>query len=496
MDVLVKTVVIGALVFIFWKFVVTLWNYIQLCKKLEKIPQKPSHWLFGHSREVKDSKTYFDYVKDVMKGGSKVYCIWNGPFPLLGVCHPETFQQLNKQEINKARGLTGPYRLIQPWIGEGLLVSGDKKWERNRRLLTPAFHFDILSGYLKVMNDVTDIFLDKLGKGLEQSESMDIFPYVCRSTLDIMLRCSLSYDGSMLENEEHRYIKAVQQLSTLLWHRMTTPLLLFDFIYNLSPVGREHKRLLDVVHEFTADIIATRQKLLKQQPDLTKHKRRLDFLDILLTAKDEHGHGLSQQEIQDEVDTFTFEGHDTTGSAISYAIYALGQYPEIQEQVYQDIQNIAGDVKEISQHELNQFKYLPLFIKEVMRFYSPVPVVSRQNSKQLVLDGKVIPPGMRIDINILAIHHNTDIWKCPEKFDPSRFDREHRDETDIYGFIPFSAGSRNCIGQVFATNEIKITLAKLVKRYIVLPVKDHKPEYQPDVVMRSLNGLPVILKRR
>jgi hypothetical protein len=53
-----------------------------------------------------------------MKEGNKIYCIWNGPFPLVGVCHPETFQQLNKQALNKSREIDGPYRLIEPWVGK------------------------------------------------------------------------------------------------------------------------------------------------------------------------------------------------------------------------------------------------------------------------------------------------------------------------------------------------------------------------------------------
>ncbi|XP_060571282.1 cytochrome P450 4A6-like isoform X2 [Ruditapes philippinarum] len=433
---------------------------------------------------------------DIVNGGGRMYCMWNGPLPILGVCHPETFQQLNKQSHNKARGFTDGYRVLEPWLGEGLLISEGKKWERNRRLLTPAFHFNILNGYVDVMNDVTEQFLDKLGEATQGGESVDVFPYVCRSTLDNMLRCSLSYEGSMLESKEHSYIKAVQRLTTIMWERMLQPILLIDFIFKLSPLGSESKRETDVAHKFTGGLIQSRRNTLKGQTDLTEQKRRLDFLDILLTAKDENGNGLSKQEIQDEVDTFTFEGHDTTASAISWSIYALGQHPDLQEKVYKDVQNITRDSEGISQSCLSQFEYLPLFIKEVMRLYSPVPMIARRTTDPITIDGIEIPAGPRIDVNIYAIHHNPEIWKNPETFDPSRFDQHHRDETNIYGFIPFSAGSRNCIGQVFAMNEIKITVAKLVKRFEVLPVKDHTPELQPDVIMRSLNGLPVVLRPR
>ena len=68
--------------------------------------------------QVKDSRTYNDYAMDIMKGGGRMYCLWNGPLPALGVCHPETFQQLNRQSHNKARGFTDGYRFLQPWLGK------------------------------------------------------------------------------------------------------------------------------------------------------------------------------------------------------------------------------------------------------------------------------------------------------------------------------------------------------------------------------------------
>lgn len=496
MEILTKTLLIGVVVFIIWKLVASLISYIQLVRKFRKIPQKPSHWLFGHGKQVKDSITYGEYVMDVMRGGGRLYCMWNGPFPVLGVCHAETFQQLNKQVSDKARGIADGYRILEKWLGEGLLISNGRKWERTRRLLTPAFHFNILNGYVDVMNDVTDLFLDKLEDVTSKGQSVDIFPYVCRETLDAMLKCSLSYEGSMQDVEQHEYISSIQRVIHIMWSRLVNPLLLFDFIFRKTSLGQEHDRLIKIARTFTGDIIESRRKILKEHPDAIKQKRRLDFLDILLTAKDENGKGLTKQEIQDEVDTFTFEGHDTTSSAISWSIYALGQHPELQEKVYEDVQAVLDDKTKVTQVCISQFKYLPLFIKEVMRFYSPVPMIARKHSKPITIDGMEIPTGPRVDIYIHAIHHNPQVWKNPEEFNPDRFDADHRDETDIYGYIPFSAGARNCIGQVFALNEIKITLAKFVKRFEVIPVKSHTPKLQPDAIMRSLNGLPIQLKKR
>ncbi|XP_052809278.1 cytochrome P450 4F6-like [Mya arenaria] len=486
--------------FFAWKTFSFIHAYVKQYRKVLKLPQKKSHWLFGHLKEVKNSKDYMNYAFDLTKTGSKVYCLWTGPLPVVGVTHPETFKQLIGQEHRKARGHNEPYTLIQEWIGEGLLVSGDRKWERSRKLLTPAFHFNILTGYIDVMNTVSDTFQDKVLGRMSESRSVDIYPLACRATLDAMMKCSLSFDGCMQSKENDEYVEAVQRISTLIFNRMLFPFIPV-WLYYLTPEGREWRRLIGVLQTFTRNIIDARKLacVMKEHPlevGQSDRKRRLDFLDILLTATDEHGRGLDREEIQSEVDTFTFEGHDTTGSALAWSIYALGQNPKIQAKVYEDVTAVLGDKNHVDATDLHDFKYLPKYIKEVMRYYSPVPLIARKSAKTLVIDGYEVPPGTRVDINIYATHHNPAIWDTPEMFDPERFDADNKDGNDVFGFIPFSAGNRNCIGQVFALNEIKICLAKFVKRFEVFPDPEHKPDLMPDVITRSTTGLKVILKER
>ncbi|XP_052771346.1 cytochrome P450 4F4-like isoform X2 [Mya arenaria] len=492
------TCIYGILVFLSWKIGSTIYAYIRMRRKCLKLPQKKSHWLFGHLKELKGAKAYMDYALDMAKTESKVYCLWIGPTPVVGVRHPDTFRQLIGQEHRKARGRIDGYRLLQEWMGEGLLMSEGRKWERSRKLLTPAFHFSILSGYVDVMNRASDTFQEKVLDQMSESDSMDIYPLACRATLDTMMKCSLSFDGCMQSTENDDYVQAVQRMSTLLWNRMLNPFIP-AWLYKLTPEGREWSRLIKLLQTFTGNIIESRRQLLKEHPlevGQSDRKRRLDFLDILLTATDDQGRGLDRQEIQDEVDTFTFEGHDTTGSALGWAIYALGQNPEIQGKVYKEVITVLEDRTHVKLEDIRSFTYLSQYIKEVMRVYSPVPMIARRSAKTLVLDGFEIPPGIRIDINIHATHHNPAVWDKPEEFNPDRYGAVNKDENDTFGFIPFSAGSRNCIGQVFALNELKICLAKFVKRFEVFPDPGHKPEMVPDIVTRSTTGLKVIIKKR
>ncbi|XP_053374885.1 cytochrome P450 4A2-like [Mercenaria mercenaria] len=375
--------------------------------------------------------------------------------------------------------------------GEGLVCSNGKKWERNRKLLTPAFHFNILSGYVSVMNEVVDTLMDKLETATTDGKSVDIFPFTCRSALDAIVSCSLSYEGNFQDYQNLDYINAIQRILEIESLRYSKPWQMIDSLFYLSSTGQELKRLCKTTTDFSENIIKTRTKDLKCHHDL-KEKRHLDFLDILLTARDEQGNGLTFEEIHDEVNTITAAGFDTTACTIGWTVYALGLW----EMVFQDVCGVLGDETDIKTKHLGKFSYLTQFVKETMRFYSPVPVLTRRNEHPIELDGYEIPTGCSINIQSYLIHHNKHVWTDHNEFKPEWFDAENRDDNAIYGFLPFSVGSRNCIGQVFAMNEVKMTIAKLVKKFEIVKDPDHETDLRPEIVMRPSNGIKVFLKKR
>ncbi|XP_060071025.1 cytochrome P450 4A2-like [Ylistrum balloti] len=244
--------------------------------------------------------------------------------------------------------------------------------------------------------------------------------------------------------------------------------------------------------KFEGEVGRRRTRLEADMSVLTK--RRRDFLDILLTARDEHGIGLTDREVRDEVDTFLFEGHDTTASSLSWAIYSLSKNPEEQEKVYEEVKRVLGDRTDVDWSDIKEFSQLTLFLKESMRMFSPVPSVGRITTKEIDLDGLKVPANMEIYVLIYALNHRQDIWGDPERFRPDRFSNDA--EKDPYSYVPFSAGPRNCVGQHFALDEQKVALAKLLQRFKVLPDPDHQPEIDLDLVLRSTNGIRIKLQRR
>lgn len=185
----------------------------------------------------------------------------------------------------------------------------------------------------------------------------------------------------------HPYVEAVSRLITLIVNRALKPWLHLDVIYWLSSEGREFNKLKNYVHQFSDEIIQSRRKALIENPD-EPNKRYLDFLDILISAKDENGDGLSDLDIRAEVDTFLFEGHDTTSSSITWAIYCLAKYQEEQNLVYEEVIRVLNGRERLEWNDLPLLKYMSLFLKEVMRMHSPVPTISRISTKPMTLMGR------------------------------------------------------------------------------------------------------------
>lgn len=463
---------------------------------LKNIPAEPRHWIFGNAHEITCWSSFLKRMQTLyVDKGEKWYKFWLFNLPVVMVTHPDTAKEILRSSEPKSHGILG-YGGLMPWLGHSLLISNGTKWERNRRLLTPAFHFDILKPYVKIVNQVADVFNNKLSKAAEESKSVDIFCQAGLATLDSLLQCALSYKGNVQElGETHPYVTAVKKLCHLLVERTCTPLHLSDFIYKLSANGREFYKNCDFVHTFSGNIITERKKILKENPNVLE-KRHLDFLDILLTAKDGDGVGLSDEEIRDEVDTFMFAGHDTTATVIGWSMYALGKNPEQQAKVYDEVKEVLGQRQSVGWEDLSKLKYLTCFLKEVMRLYTPVPVASRMVSKPITIEGVTIPKGTYIDLGFYHIHHNPDVWPDPWEFKPERFENEDILKRDPYSFVPFSAGPRNCIGQNFAQNEDKIFVARIINRFEVSidPQTDNDPHFE--AVLRTKGGLHIRFKDR
>ncbi|XP_045533139.1 cytochrome P450 4c3-like [Pieris brassicae] len=203
--------------------------------------------------------------------------------------------------------------------------------------------------------------------------------------------------------------------------------------------------------------------------------------------------------IREEVDTFLFEGHDTTASALCFLIVEIANDTTVQNKIYDELTHIFGDTKRApTMDDLAEMKYLECCIKESLRLYPSVPMISRYMTKEMQFgNGCKIPAESVCIICVYDVHRLPNLYPETEKFIPERFLPENTVDRHPFAYIPFSAGPRNCIGQKFAMLEIKPLISGLIRRFHVDPVtKTTDIRYKSDLVLRSTHPLYVQFKNR
>lgn len=219
-----------------------------------------------------------------------------------------------------------------------------------------------------------------------------------------------------------------------------------------------------------------------------KKSRPIDFLDILLTAKDTEGNGLTEEEIQDEVDTFMFAGHDSTASSLSWCLHNMAVYPEHQQKCREEVNSVLNGKSELSWEDLGKLHHTTLCLYESMRLFPPVPNLSRFTDRDIALpDGRIVPKGIRVGLSLFAMHRNPDIWHDPDEFHPERFESEELSSANF--FMPFSLGPRNCIGQHFALTQLKVAVPMILRNFRLSLVPDRPAEPISLLILRSKDGL-------
>ncbi|KAI8044012.1 hypothetical protein M5D96_000160 [Drosophila gunungcola] len=454
----------------------------RLVKLIEKIPGPAAMPFLGNAIEMNvDHDELFNRVIGMQKlWGTRIGInrVWQGTAPRVLLFEPETVEPiLNSQKfVNKSHD----YDYLHPWLGEGLLTSTDRKWHSRRKILTPAFHFKILDDFIDVFNEQSAVLARKLAVEVG-SEAFNLFPYVTLCTLDIVCETAMGRRIYAQSNSESEYVKAVYG----------------DLIFRLTVDYKLHQSYINTLHGFSNMVIRERKAelaILQENnnnnnnnapdayDDLGK-KKRLAFLDLLIDASKE-GTVLSNEDIREEVDTFMFEGHDTTSAAISWTLFLLGCHPEYQEQVAEELDSIFGDDKETpaTMKNLLDMRYLECCIKDSLRLFP---------------SGKVVPAGTQAIIMTYALHRNPRVFPKPEQFNPDNFLPENCAGRHPFAYIPFSAGPRNCIGQKFAILEEKAVISTVLRKYKIEAV-DRREDLTllGELILRPKDGLRVKITPR
>ncbi|NP_001295912.2 cytochrome P450 4d8-like precursor [Musca domestica] len=284
------------------------------------------------------------------------------------------------------------YNIIKPWVGEGLLLSGEKKWYTRRKIITPAFHFSILEKFLEVFDRQTSVLMDCLAERADGKTAFDVMPYICSAALDIITETAMGVDVNAQTDKTMPYTMAVREMSGLITWRLVRAYLHDEWLFSiLCPLKKlRQTKLITTMHKFTRNVIEKRRRDLEKyiksdinmenyDPDNIGIRKHKALLDLLLQATID-GNPMSDEDIREEVDTFMSAGHDTTTTALSFTLYLVSRHPEVQQKLLDEIHAIFGEksVEPFTPAKLSDLKYMECVIKESLRLYPPVPFIGRE----------------------------------------------------------------------------------------------------------------------
>ncbi|XP_014605809.1 PREDICTED: cytochrome P450 4C1-like [Polistes canadensis] len=467
---------------------------------LNQIPGPKEYPLIGnmHHFQVPNEifmKKYWNFGEEFYP----IFKIWSLFFSSIILLHPEDIKifMTSKKLTNKYV----PYKYMESWLSTGLLTSGGEKWQQRRKILTPTFHFDIIKHFLVTFNEEAQFLVRSLREEAQEQDDgfivVDLLQLITKHSLNIICETILGISLKEKGNLESEYRNAVHGYGKIIPYRFVRPWYHFDKLFAFSPTGRLEKKLLKTLHNFSKNIIAERMRFheqtdykylqnlnqvneeneiiseeLEEYNKRTGLKRKLCLLDLLIVLNLENKQ-IDYDGIREEVDTFMFEGHDTTAMVLCFALSLFAKHRNVQENIRREVNTVMQreDCK-LTTSMLQDCSYLERCIKESLRLYPSVHTIFRYLNEDLQLSNYVVPAGSSCQVSIYNVHRNPIYWPNPDIFDPDRFLPENMKERHPYSYIPFSAGMRNCIGQKFAMFELKVLIAHILHNFNLEPVDE------------------------
>jgi len=335
--------------------------------------------------------------------------------------------------------------ILRPLLGENsLLVLDEAPHMSQRKLLLPPFHGKRMAGYEETMREIAAREIDSWPNGVP----WQLRPRMQAMTLEIIIETVFGVHGGARLDELRLALRSFLDL-------LTDPKALLAVL----AVGPDRirriptfRRRIDRVAELILSEIAER----RVAADL---EQRDDILSLLVAARHEDGSPMSDAEIHDELLTLLVAGHETTATALSWAVERLVRHPEKMERLRAEV-------------EAGEDAYLTATIQETLRLRPVIVGVLRRLTEAVELGGYELPAGVTVMPSIHLIHRDPTIYPEPERFLPERF---LETPPGTYTWIPFGGGVRRCLGAAFAQQEMAIVLSELVSRRMIRPT-DPAPE--------------------
>ncbi|HLZ61551.1 MAG TPA: cytochrome P450 [Ktedonosporobacter sp.] len=409
-----------------------------------------------------------------------------GPFPVILFNKPEHVQSIFVEHGYDFDRGAGFHDTLPSLIGENIFSHEGEVHRNQRRRMTPPFQPRHIISYATTMG--------YYGEHIQQT-------WPDGATIDIyqqMRSLTMSIAGKTLFNTD--VFSETDQLGagmlTVLGHISYILSTLFPLPYNwpFLPRNRRTYKALPVVRTHLQHFIDERRAALARSEGADCGS---DLLSILLQARDEDGHPMSDEQLVAECIALFGAGYETVATVLAWIWCLLCQHPQCYQKVQQEVDSVLQG-RTPTYSDLAQLPYCLQVFKETMRLYPPIPAISRRALCDIEIDGYPVPKGQVVLVSPYALHRQERYFPHPEQFEPEHFAPEREKQLPRYVYMPFGAGPRICIGNHFAMLMGHLLLATLAQRvsFSLVPGQTIKPTLVNSMTWRPEGIVRMTIRKR
>lgn len=393
------------------------------------------------------------------------------------VSHPDLIEQVLVIQQHKFHKSVFAKQVIEPLLGQGLLLSEGDFWRRQRRLAQPAFHRARVNEYAGTMVEqaLTHIRTWKNGEARDLADEMMLL------TLAIAVKTLF---GAEVDSEANRVGESLSYLMRYQIGRVRAAIRLPETWLTKG------KRRADAEYQYLDSLV---YRIIAERRASGVLGR--DVLSLLMGAMDEDGSQMTPRQLRDETMTLFLAGHETTALTLSWTWYLLSQNPAAEARLHEELAQVLGG-RPPQVEDIPRLPYLDAVIREALRLYPPAYILSRTAIEPFELGGYRFSKGVTVLMLPWIMHRQARYFAEPELFRPERWLDGLAERLPAYAYFPFGGGPRRCIGQGFALMEAALLVGAIAQRFRFRLAPGHPVVPEPLITLRAKHGMRMEIHAR
>lgn len=367
---------------------------------------------------------------------------------------------------------------LAPLLGRSVFVTNGEEWLHQRRIIDPAFEGGRLKDSFPAIWAAAEAAVARMVPG-----EVEVELAASHAAADVIFRTlfSIPIEDEVAQAVFHEF-RAYQRSAPILNLAAFLPLPAWVPRLHRRATKRSARVIRGLITRLTSDRAAA----------IAGGTAPLDLATKIMTTPDPvTGAPFGTGEMVDQVAIFFLAGHETSASALGWALYLLATHPEARARVAAEAEALRPEFGVVG-----SLRFTRDVFREALRLYPPVPMMVRENRVEEDFRGRKVRAGGQVVISPWHLHRHERLWERPDDFDPDRWATETGREASREGYLPFSRGPRVCPGAGFAMLEGTLLLAHLVRAFRFEPVAGKVPVPVAHLTVRAKDGIWLRVSRR